>query len=423
MKLISKVLITVLGLVCSVLGSSAQTSSVAERSRAPLKDLPSESGSHIAKILALENDTWMNLGPPEGDPKWGRARGRAWGGRALVLAPELRGAFYFGEGVHAFVKPDSHIMDDLWFYDINAHRWIAVYPGTNTANFSDKVKKGDFKVDRNGQIVDRNGHPVPVHTLIHAWNFLTYDSASRKFAFIAGRGFGRYYIGNEAKMDEGLNLLEAQLAGKATPPMSPWFYDSVSGDFERYPVNMQTPDVGGFANFQYVESRKLFFYGGSQGVAYFDAVKRNWFKANDTGPRPRGYDHGGAYDNKRNRIYMGAGELDPTGSFHVYDLNREAWSKPNQVGAPTGFRTNEASIFYDSKNDVVTVFQYAEKKIYTYDPNADVWSNRELPAKVIASISYPSGGAFYDPELNVAFLYWAGDSADNGSMWAYRYKK
>jgi hypothetical protein len=394
-----------------------------EMEKSPLANLPSEPRSHVAKLQALGDDAWMMLDTPEGDPAWGRARGRAWGGRALVLVPELRGAFFYGEGVHAFVKPDGHMMDDLWFYDINANRWIAIYPGTNTETFSAQVKRGDLKLDGNGQLIDKNGNLVPVHPLIHAWDFLTYDSQSRKFTFLAGRGFGRFFIGNEAKMDEGLKLLETQLATKSPPPMSPWFYDIASGKFERYPVNMATPDVGNYANFQFVKSRNQYFYGGYNGVAYFDPVARKWTVAKDSGPRPRGYDHGGAYDAKRNRIYMSAGVSDPTGAFLAYDLNLEAWTKPNQSGAPRGLSTNDASIFYDVKNDVVTVFQYLEKKIYTYVPGADTWSHREFPASVLASIAYPAFSAFYDPELNVAFVYAATDSMDNGVMWAYRFKK
>ena len=33
------------------------------------------------------------------------------------------------------------------------------------------------------------------------------------------------------------------------------------------------------------------------------------------------------------------------------------------------------------------------------------------------------GHGFYSPEVNAHFFYMAGDSNDNGTMWAYRYKK
>ena len=422
------------GIVCGCTGapSDAADASVADAGvfgapKGPLANLPSAPGAHIAKIKALADNTWINLGAPQGDSKWGVARGRSWGGRAFVLAPELRGAFYYGEGRHGFVKPDGYTMDDMWVYDINAHRWIVVYPGTHAATFTQSVKDGDLKIDQTGQLADKTGYPVPIHTLIHAWDFLTYDTSSRKFGFVAGNGLGRYYLGNEALMDEGLKLLDAQRVGKPVPPMSPWFYDTVAGRFERYPVSTPTPAVGGYANFQYVKSRKQYFYGGSQGVAYFDPVTRKWTTANDTGPRPVGYDHGGAHDEKRDRIYMGVGypgDPDQKGSFYIYDLKLETWTRPSwQLSAPPSVATNGSSILYDVKNDVVTVFRYGEKKIYTYVPATGTWSSQAFPAAVLSAVSYPSVNAFYDPELNAYFCYLASDSDANGMMWAYRFKK
>ena len=113
----------------------------------PLSGLPSAPGTHLQKIAALGNDQWLRLETPAPDPKWGRARGRSWGGRALISAPDLGAAFFFGEGPHALVKPDGHIMDDLWAYDINANRWIAVYPGTDTTTFNQRVSAGQLVID------------------------------------------------------------------------------------------------------------------------------------------------------------------------------------------------------------------------------------------------------------------------------------
>ena len=76
--------------------------------KAPLAELPSKSGAHIEKIKAMGDNQWLNLGAPAADPKWGKARGSSWGAKALILAPDKRGAFLFGEGVHAYVKPDGH---------------------------------------------------------------------------------------------------------------------------------------------------------------------------------------------------------------------------------------------------------------------------------------------------------------------------
>lgn len=70
-----------------------------------------------------------------------------------------------------------------------------------------------------------------------------------------------------------------------------------------------------------------------------------------------------------------------------------------------------------------TVLNYLDGHIYTYDLATDAWSVRALPAEVLGSVGYPAFHAFYDPALNVAFVFVAGDSADNGVMWVYRYKR
>jgi hypothetical protein len=45
-----------------------------------------------------------------------------------------------------------------------------------------------------------------------------------------------------------------------------------------------------------------------------------------------------------------------------------------------------------------------------------------LPADVTKAIRNGNFG-FHDPELNVTYCYFAGDSTDEGTLWVYRYKK
>ncbi len=387
-----------------------------------LENVPSDPGPHIAQIEALADDEWLALGPPAADPQFGVALGRSWGGRALVLAPDLRGAFYTGEGVHAYVKPDGHGMDDVFFYDINAHAWIAVHSGNEIATFNQRVMDGDLSIDENGQLQDATGNPVPLHVLIHAWDFLTYDTASQRFVFIAGDGMGDYFMPGLEMVQEGLDMLMAQREGITVPPMSPWSYSTADCAWERYPIETPTPDVGGFGAFIYATATDQYVYAGANGAATFDRTSNAWAVAEDSGPRPTGYDHGVAYDPTRNRLYMGSGDGTTSPGVFIYDIATSAWTKPESDGtAPATFRTNEASIFYDSVNDVVTVFQYAERMHYTYDPEADSWTSRALPDEMLDSVSYPSFNAFYDPALDAYFVYVASDSGDNGTMWAYRY--
>jgi hypothetical protein len=86
----------------------------------------------VSAIRAMAPGTWLDLGAPQADPKWGRARGRAWTSK-MAFSGALGGAFLFGEGVHGWANSaNGRYMDDLWLYDVNAHRWVALYPGTNT---------------------------------------------------------------------------------------------------------------------------------------------------------------------------------------------------------------------------------------------------------------------------------------------------
>jgi hypothetical protein len=71
--------------------------------KGPLAGRPSQPGPHLEKAKALGDNAWLNLGKPAPDPKYGvRAQARGWG-RKMAFAPDLRGAFLYGEGVHGGV--------------------------------------------------------------------------------------------------------------------------------------------------------------------------------------------------------------------------------------------------------------------------------------------------------------------------------
>ena len=387
-----------------------------------LADVPSEPGPHIAEIAGLA-DSWLALGPPAADPTFGSARGRSWGGRAFALAPDLRGAFFTGEGVHAYVKPDGYGMDDIWFYDLNAHAWIAVHPGNEIATFNQRVANGDLSIDEDGQLQDGNGNPVPLHVLIHAWNFVAYDTATQSFTFLAGDGMGRYFMPGEETISEGLTSLEAQREGIAVPPMSPWRWSTADCTFERHAISTGLPEsfYTDYGAFVYVSATDQFVHASLSGVTFYDRTSDVWTVAEDTGPRPPSYDNGVAYDPTRNRLYMGPGSDGGGNPLYVYDIASATWTNPAPNGpAPNGMGTNSASVFYDDADDVITVFHYVDRTHYTYDPDSDQWSSRALPDEVADSVGYASFNAFYDPVTDAYFVFAATDSEDNGTMWAYR---
>lgn len=400
----------------------------AQDKKGPLAELPSKPGARVEKIKALGDNQWLGLGAPAADPRWGKARGSSWGAKALILAPDRRGAFLFGEGVHAYVKPDGHSMDDLWFYDINKHAWICLYPGMNTKTFTQRVKDKELLIDDDGQLIDNDKRPIPLHTLVHAWGYLTYDSDRKKSAFVSwgNNPIPRYFLGGEKLMDEGLKLLEEQLKGKKKAVFSPWFYDVASGNFERSPAKNTTPiNAGGFPQLHYLPSKKQFFAVGSDTVAIFDPAKNQWTDAKPKGPSPKGYDACGCYDSKRNHIYRNDGDGSKDERLMAYDIEANTWSHLKPTGtAPGAANTNAAFYEYDARLDVVVVIHFKGKTpgIFVYDPKTNSWAD-PLPFPADGPRFQFAANTCFDRDLNAYFCHVAGDSNDNGVMWVYRYRK
>jgi len=397
----------------------------------PLSGLPSTPGSTIDSINNLGEGEWLYLGYPAADPNYGRAFGRSWGGKGMVLIPDRRGAFLTGEGRHEYVKPDGYGADDYWFYDINAHRWICLYPGTDTKNFNNKVKNGEITLDTTtNEVVDNNGDLLPGHLLIHAWGYIIYDTDRKKIAFDNpslsatiqyGHGYGRYYLPGEAAIDSGLKVLESRgLNTSPNKPMSPWFYNTVTGKFEHYRIAANRPVVGGFPLSLYIPSKKKYFLAATNDVAYFDPSTDKWSSDNPKGTKPSGYDFGGCYDSKRDRVYMGK----TADSFFMYDIQTSTFTKiPNPKGYSTNFQNDHGSISYDVTNDVVLIFDFDNEIIYPFNPSDTVWESPITMDTQFSSTHRATNCSFYDQTLGVHFIFTGGDSQDNSVIWVYRYKK
>ena len=420
-----------IGAICVALTASVGTPPLlAQDQKGPLAGMPSRPGPHVEKIKAMGDNEWLNLGSPAADPKWGKARGSSWGAKAFVLAPDKRGAVLFGEGVHGYVKPDGHVMDDLWFYDLNAHAWTCLHPGTDTKTFTQRVKDKELVIDGDGQLVDQDQRPVPVHQLVHAWGYLAYDSDRKKFAFLSWNGtdnpIPRYFLGGEKQMDEGVKLLEAQLKDKKKRVFSPWFYDVASGRFERSPADNTTPiSAGGFPQFHYLPSKKQFFAVGSNTVAVYDPVKNQWADAKPKGPAPKGYDACGCYDSKRGRVYRNDGDDSKGEGLMAYDIEGNAWTHLKPKGtAPPPANTNAAFYEYDARLDRVVAIHFKGKSpgVFVYDPKSNSWAD-PIPFPADGPKFHFAANTFFDRELNAYFCHAAGDSRDDGVMWVYRYKK
>lgn len=70
-----------IAVICGVFAAVVGTSPTlfAQDKKGPLADLPGKPGAHVEKIKALGDNEWLKLGAPATDPKWGKARGSAWG--------------------------------------------------------------------------------------------------------------------------------------------------------------------------------------------------------------------------------------------------------------------------------------------------------------------------------------------------------
>ncbi len=386
----------------------------------PLAALPSTPGETIARFKTLGDNEWLALGPPAADPKRGRARGRAWG-CTMAFAPDLHGAFLFGEGVHGWWnRKTGRYMDDLWFYDVPGHRWICVFPGTEVTAYRKLLTEDGFEADAEGR-------PVPVASMAHAYEMVTYDTHRRQFLSMPCPG--DYWNAIQGRRE----FLQQQKGKLNRDHASPWMYDTVAGRWDRLKTRSASPVSGFGGSLVYLAAReRVFFYQPGDGVHYYYPAWNDWSEVKARGTRPPfGIDSTCCYDSRRDRIYLGGGSYpvaQGNNALWIWDVKSDSWIDPKPKGKPcngsNSYATNIAAMHYDLANDTVLVFRHTgsaqECGVFAYDPEHNQWTTvGKLPAR------WPQGqvNSFYDPLLNVHFFHVAGDSEDNGVIVAYRYKR
>jgi len=404
--------------------------------KGPLAGLPSRPGAHLARIRALGDNAWLNLGAPKPDPKWGPGRGRSWGAK-MPYAPELRGAFLVGQGKHGYIRPDGRY-DDIYFYDVNAHAWVCVYPGINTKTFVQDIKDGKLKLNGDGQLVDKDGQPILYAYGGHSYQTHAYDRDNRKWVTVWNRSGlgGDQYSFRMAWEVEGRKLLKEQMKGK-TDKMSgrPFHFNTVTGKFERYAAKGSKVGGGTGGVLYYLPTKKkLWAFNGRRNETLFgDPLTGKWLHSGAKGPTPTGIDFGACYDSKRHRVYVGGGSYrkpwgENEGKIYVYDVATNTWSnvKRGPHRDKLEFSTNYSVTNYDSAADrVVVITRWPRRPEFTgvriFNPETQTWKKEVLP--LAKGMSGGCGHGFYDPELNVHFLYVAHDSSPRGTLWVYRYKR
>jgi hypothetical protein len=384
----------------------------------PLAELPSRPGAHVEKVKALGDDEWLDLGAPAADPKWGKARGRSWGA-PMPYAPDLGGGFLYGEGVHGYTKPDGHYMDDLWLYDINAHRWVCCYPGYDT-----RIPP-ELAVSADGFEATRDGEPVPIAAAAHGYGMSTYDPDTHRFACVPAGGD---YWGKA--MPKRQTFLKENAKSLNTTHASPWFYDTAAGKWERSRTANPNPSTSYGGLLVYLPTRKQ-FWCFQKGATLYDPVTNRWTASASKDRQPTGIDFGSCYDGKRERIYVCGGSyrgpyVKDEGKVYVYDVKSDSWSNPPDRGdVPPVFATNYACVHYDTASDRVLCVVYGARKtgVFVFDPATSVWAERPLPFPAKGPDVSRSWNGFYSPELNAHFFHVAGDSRKDGTVWVYRYRR
>jgi D-alanyl-D-alanine carboxypeptidase/D-alanyl-D-alanine-endopeptidase (penicillin-binding protein 4) len=391
----------------------------------PLSGLPSRAGEHVAKIAAMADDTWLDLGPPAPDPVWGSARGRSWGAD-MAWAPDLGVAFLTGEGVHGWWdKQTGRYMDDLWAYDLRAHRWICVHPGSDVNNL-------DLKVNEHGVEVTPDGQPMPVAQMVHGYQGSTYDTDLHRFMFMpCSAGYW------DKSMGERRLTWLGKKSNEVAKGCSPWLYDVRAGEWDRRSTGGAPAPTGHFGDvLMYVPGvKKTFLRTAGSEIWWYDAMANQWTRVSPKGPPPPfGIDPTACYDPRRNRIYIGGGSYPvATGpsALWAYDVASDTWidlqPKGTCCGGSNSYNSNIAVMTYDAAGDVVVLNRHTavtakgETGMWIYDPAANAWDERPRP--FLEGMSWRQVNGFYDPELNVHVYHSARDSDLGGIVRAYRWKR
>ena len=409
---------------CSVAQTDRSSNLASEKSKppnkGPLRDLPSRRGAHIKKLEALGDNEWVNLGQASADPKWGVARGRSWCSK-MAYAPDLGGAFFCGTGVHG-ATPEGRYMDDLWFYDANAHRWICLYPGADPKTLK-------LKLDKNGFEVNDEGEHIPVSYLSHAYCNTTYNTDRRLYHIMWTQcpWWTKALPQRWEWLDQSFRAVKEKNYGNVGPiisaPKHPLFWNVDQAKWERKFVEGPGPATRFEGVVEYIPSLKKSIYTIRGTTWFYDYAANTWTAGAQVPASVAGYDSNGCFDTKRQRIYVARGK-----GFAYYDIKSATWHEVTAQGQPDNLRnTNGAQLHYDTAGDVV-LWHQSKGRTCVFDPNTNSWTNLGNTAPKIPwtrfNPNYMTTHAFYDANLNVHLFYRAGDSnKTDATMLAYRYKR
>jgi hypothetical protein len=361
----------------------------------------------------------------------------------MAYAPDLVGGFLQGEGVHGAhgTGPrEGRYNDDVFFYDLMAHRYVCVYPGTKTDTF-------EAELDDDGFVADADGEHPPIAIAAHGYECSSYNPETREFmTLLTGSPYSR-------KIRDRLTSLvgEHPRHSRDGGGMHPFFYNVEQGRWLRRKVAGAGPRTGLADALTYLPTQKktvLYQRGGD--FWFYDHRQPGWERVTAKGGPPTTVDgrptHEGTlcYDSKRDRLYVF--NRDQISQPWIYDCETNTFTDPNPehqfYPATNTYEQGKASIGstasgvpYDSVADVV-VMRLTVKQgmgdprnipaktlgLAVYDPADNEWNQEPVPLPDEAKVR-GAWNSFYSPELNVHVYHIAGDSRTNGTVVVYRHRR
>ncbi len=393
-----------------------------------LAGLPSTGGPGLRALQSLAPGSWVDLGVPAPDPAHGLATGRSYTPR-LAPAAHLGGAFFTGEGTHGYVVPATgRYVDDVWFYDLAAHRWICVKPGSHVATLALRLNEDRFEVDAQGA-------PIPVAQLGHGYELVTVDESRRAFVMVAAPN--TYWTN---AMPQRLAWL-GNVSLPASQAASPWLFEEATGRWRREPPGATRPTLdvtGRSVVVHYVPSRRATWCWDKSAaqrrtVWYFDASTYRWSPvalAQD-GPRITGTGVS-CFDRTRERIYFFA--VDETGTafrLWFFDVATSRWVDTGATGMPplagrTPYVSAYAGLTFDDASGRVLVRLTGPSASYpsfhVFDPTTGAFDPEPIapPAALRSHFTFAATNAFYAGDYDAHILHVAGERGRTGRFLAFR---
>jgi hypothetical protein len=431
---------------------------------------PSPEGAHIAAIRAMPDNSWLQLGSPTPDTPWGLPNCASFNASSSG-SPVHRGMYIVEGGSHAgilgsnFGPPgnirDGFVDDAHWFLDINAMRWICIWPGTNVLRtdhpngfptYAEITTNGQLVVTAAGRIVDTDGVSVPFSVGGHGWGMCSYDLATDQWVMnyptndLSSSGFPDPTGGGQAQYKQpawdAFHGSHAIDFGHG----SPWSYNPVTGRFDQRTlqagntggVNPQSGEDFSLSHFHYVPNLGNFVVVGRNGTWRYEKAAPQFFQVTPTGPGVlySSADFASCVDRSRSRVYVLDGSLGDTSQplvnrFFYYDAVPQpgAWFQPFPLNSTDLFLSSASGfIRYDDVNDVLLAFgSWAAGGIRVYHPTTNTWSEDPftMPSALLNNIVnhvYTANTAWYDPILGVTFIAYGHDSSYGYDIWVYKYR-